>query len=47
VRRSGTRTVSLDRQGWMRDRQRMFRKPMKVAASDCASPPLRRRRACS
>src|SRR5262249_27020631 len=24
VRRSGTRTVSLDRAGWMRDRKRMF-----------------------
>jgi ketosteroid isomerase-like protein len=34
VRRSGPRTVQLDRAGWMRDRQRMFQKPMKVAAED-------------
>jgi ketosteroid isomerase-like protein len=34
VRRSGPRTVSLDRAGWMKDRQRMFQKPMKVTASD-------------
>ncbi len=34
VRRSGPRTVSLDRAGWMRDRQRMFQKPMKVTASE-------------
>lgn len=34
VRRSGAREVSLDRTGWMRDRQRMFQKPMKVAATD-------------
>ena len=34
VRRSGPRTVSLDRAGWMRDRARMFQKPMTVAAGD-------------
>jgi ketosteroid isomerase-like protein len=34
VRRSGARAVSLDRAGWMRDRQRMFAKPMKVVAAD-------------
>src|SRR6476646_8105289 len=34
VRRSGSRTVQLDRAGWMRDRQRMFQKPMKVSASE-------------
>jgi ketosteroid isomerase-like protein len=34
VRRSGPRTVSLDRAGWMRDRKRMFQKPMKVSAGD-------------
>jgi hypothetical protein len=34
VRRSGTRAVSLDRAGWMRERQRMFQKPMKVTASE-------------
>jgi ketosteroid isomerase-like protein len=32
VRRSGTRVASFDRAGWMKDRQRMFRKPMKVEA---------------
>lgn len=32
VRRSGTRTVELDRAGWIADRQRMFAKPMTVAA---------------
>jgi ketosteroid isomerase-like protein len=36
VRRSGTRSVSLDRKGWMADRARMFAKPMKVSASDLA-----------
>jgi hypothetical protein len=30
VRRSGPRTVNLDRAGWIRDRARMFRKPMTV-----------------
>lgn len=34
VRRSGARSVSLDRAGWLRDRQRMFARPMKVSASD-------------
>ena len=43
VRRSGARTVSLDRAGWMRDRERMFQKPMKVSASDLRSPPRRPR----
>src|SRR5690606_30530952 len=33
VRRSGDRTVRLDRDGWLADRKRMFAKPMKVAAS--------------
>jgi hypothetical protein len=33
VRRSGPRTVRLDRAGWMKDRARMFRKPMTVAIS--------------
>lgn len=32
VRRSGDRTVRFDRTGWMRDRKRMFEKPMTVAA---------------
>jgi hypothetical protein len=32
VRRSGTRTVELDRAGWIADRQRMFQKPMTVSA---------------
>jgi ketosteroid isomerase-like protein len=34
VRRSGGRTVVLDYQGWLRDRERMFKKPMKVTATD-------------
>ena len=34
VRRSGARTVQLDRQGWLADRARMFRKAMKVEAKD-------------
>ncbi|MDB4967616.1 MAG: hypothetical protein JWN44_3305 [Myxococcales bacterium] len=34
VRRSGARTVQLDRAGWMADRRRMFAKPMKVSASE-------------
>jgi hypothetical protein len=34
VRRSGNRTVSFDRKGWMQDRKRMFEKPMTVAADN-------------
>lgn len=34
VRRSGPRTVKLDRAGWMKDRGRMFDKKMTVAADD-------------
>jgi len=34
VRRSGGRTVVLDHAGWLRDRERMFKKPMKVTATD-------------
>lgn len=34
VRRSGPRVRYLNREGWIRDRQRMFRKPMKVAMAD-------------
>ncbi len=34
VRRSGGRTVVLDRDAWLRDRERMFKKPMKVTAAD-------------
>lgn len=33
VRRSGKKTVRLDRSGWLADRQRMFKRPMKVALS--------------
>jgi hypothetical protein len=33
VRRSGGRVVKLDRKGWLRDRLRMFEKPMRVAIS--------------
>jgi hypothetical protein len=34
VRRSGSRTVHLDRTGWMKDRGRMFKKPMHVDADE-------------
>jgi hypothetical protein len=34
VRRSGVRTATFDRDGWMRDRKRMFEKPMTVAADN-------------
>jgi hypothetical protein len=34
VRRSGKKTVRLDRSGWLADRQRMFRRPMTVAISN-------------
>lgn len=33
VRRSGTRTMHFDRAGWMKDRERMFRKEMVVSAA--------------
>jgi ketosteroid isomerase-like protein len=33
TRRSGQRTVELDRAGWLKDRARMFQKPMQVQAS--------------
>jgi hypothetical protein len=34
VRRSGARTVSFDRDGWLRDRARMFKKPMRVDVAE-------------
>jgi len=34
IRRSGPRTVQLDRAGWMKDRKRMFQKAIEVEASD-------------
>jgi hypothetical protein len=34
VKRAGQREQRFDRQGWMNDRQRMFRKPMTVAARE-------------
>ncbi len=34
VRRSGKKTVRLDRGGWLSDRQRMFKRPMTVAVSN-------------
>lgn len=34
VRRNSDRTRSFDRAGWMKDRERMFRRPIVVAASD-------------
>jgi hypothetical protein len=36
VRRSGERTVTLDLAGWIRDRTRMFKKPMSVTADEVA-----------
>src|SRR5258706_9278390 len=46
VRRSGRRTVALDRDGWLNDRRRMFAKPFQVAADGvqfAAGPPARLR----
>jgi hypothetical protein len=34
IKRAGVRTTSFDRAGWMRDRGRMFRKPMTVVADE-------------
>lgn len=34
IKRTQTRTSAYDRAGWMRDRQRMFRQPMTVTASN-------------
>ncbi|MCS6913691.1 MAG: nuclear transport factor 2 family protein [Myxococcales bacterium] len=39
VRRSGSRTVHLDRAGWLRDRARMFGKPMQVEVADLTVHP--------
>jgi ketosteroid isomerase-like protein len=39
IRRSGGRTVVLDHDGWLRDRERMFKKPMKVTAADVRVTP--------
>jgi ketosteroid isomerase-like protein len=39
VRRSGGRTVVLDHEGWLRDRERMFKKRMKVSAADVRVAP--------
>jgi hypothetical protein len=36
VRRSGPKIIELNRDGWLRDRQRMFKKPMKVAIDKLA-----------
>jgi hypothetical protein len=33
IRRSGQKVVELDRAGWMKDRERMFKKPMIVSAN--------------
>lgn len=41
VRRSGDRAVALDRAGWLRDRERMFKRPMVVGASDVQVSPWR------
>lgn len=39
VRRSGPRTVRLSRDGWLKDRARMFKKPMTVEVSDVVVQP--------
>jgi hypothetical protein len=39
VRRSGERTVRLDRAGWLRDRQRMFRKAQRVSVAEVQVEP--------
>lgn len=36
VKRSGPRTTTFDRSGWLKDRERMFRKKMAVSADDVA-----------
>src|SRR5262245_28185693 len=36
VKRAGLRSERFDRQGWMRDRQKMFARPMHVEASEVA-----------
>jgi ketosteroid isomerase-like protein len=42
VRRSGGRTAIFDYDGWLHDRERMFKKPMKVAATDLQVTPMDR-----
>ncbi len=37
IRRTGHRETSFDREGWMRDRKRMFEKPMRVEAHETNS----------
>ena len=39
LRRSGGHTVVLDYEGWLRDRERMFKKKMKVSATDIRVTP--------
>lgn len=39
VRRSGTRTVKMDRAGWLRERERMFQKKPTVVASEVRITP--------
>src|SRR5690606_14694528 len=40
VRRSGARTVRLDRAGWIADRERMFKKRMSVELRDVEIEPF-------
>ena len=40
VRRSGARVVKLDRKGWMKDRGRMFSRPMTVRMDDTRITPM-------
>jgi hypothetical protein len=37
IRRSGPKTIRLNRAGWLDDRRRMFRRPMKVTVSELKS----------
>jgi len=41
IRRSGAKVVELDRAGWLKDRERMFKKPMVVKAKDLRVDDLR------
>lgn len=40
VRKSGNQTVRMDRAGWLKDRARMFKSPMKVEISDVVVEPV-------
>lgn len=40
IRRSGNKTIPLNREGWMKDRKRMFAHPMKVEIDQLSSSPM-------